>query len=133
MRDPEPGSWLDLRGRRRASAEVESWVVRFDRAFNIFHPGTCGLRTGPNIINLTVQFILNHPSCRDIPRKCVKRLTNGKYWHRQRQLNEELKHGNQNPNPVDNVRTGRNKMLPPKDPKPKMSVKDFKKLTEFSC
>ena len=33
-------------------------MVRFDRAFNIFHPGTCGLRTGPNIINLTVQFIL---------------------------------------------------------------------------
>ena len=25
------------------------------------------------------------------------------------------------------------KKLPPKDPKPKMSVKDFKKLTEFSC
>ena len=56
----------------------------------------------------------------------------GKYWHRQRRLNEELKHGNQNPNPVDRERTGEKK-LPPKDPKPKMSVKDFKKLTEFSC
>ena len=57
MRDPDPGSWLALRGRRRASPKVEGWVLRFDRAFNIFHPGTCGLRTGPNIINLTVQFI----------------------------------------------------------------------------
>ena len=53
MRDPDPGSWFDLRRRRRASAEVESWVVRFDRAFDIFDPGTCDFRTGPNIINLT--------------------------------------------------------------------------------
>ena len=53
MRDPDPGSWFDLRRRRRARAEVESWVVRFDRAFDIFDPGTCDLRTGPNIINLT--------------------------------------------------------------------------------
>ena len=91
MRDPDPGSWLDFRRRRRASAVVESWVVRFDRAFNIFDPGTCDLNTGPNIINLTVQFILNHPSCRDIPRRCVKKLTNRKYWHTKRQLYKELK------------------------------------------
>ena len=76
MRDPDPGSWLDLRRRRRASAEVESWVVMFDRAFNIFDPGTCDLNTGPNIINLTVQFIFSHPSCKDIPWRCVKKLTN---------------------------------------------------------
>ena len=72
MRDPDPGSWLDLRRRRRASAVVESWVVRFDRAY----PGTCDLNTGPNIINLIVQFILSHPSCKDIPWRCVKKLTN---------------------------------------------------------
>ena len=99
MRDPDPGSWLALRGRRRASPEVEGWVVRFDRAFNLFHPGTCGLKTGPNIINLTVEFILKQPSCKDIPRKIVKKLTNGKYWHRLRELNDELKLGVKNPNP----------------------------------
>ena len=131
MRDPEPGSWLDLRGRMRASDEVEGWVVRFDRAFNIFHPGTCGLRTGPNIINLTVQFILSHPSCKDIPKRCVKKLTNGKYWHRLRQLNDEQ--GIKNPNPVDRERAGRDQMLPPEAPKPRKSVRDYKKLAEFSC
>ena len=133
MRDPEPGSWLDLRGRMRASDEVEGWVVRFDRAFNIFHPGTCGLRTGPNIINLTVQFILSHPSCKDIPKRCIKKLTNGKYWHRLRQLNDELKQGIKNPNPVDRERAGRDQMLPPEAPKARKSVRDYKKLAEFSC
>ena len=133
MRDPEPGSWLDLRGRRRASDEVEGWVVRFDRAFNIFHPGTCGLRTGPNIINLTVQFILSHPSCKDIPKRCIRKLTNGKYWHRLRQLNDELKQGIKNPNPVDRERAGREQMLPPEAPKARKSFRDFKKLAEFSC
>ena len=133
MRDPEPGSWLALRGRRRASPEVEEWVVRFDRAFNIFHPGTCGLRTGPNIINLTIEFIRSQPSCKDIPKKFVKKLTNGKYWHRQRQLNDELKHGVKNPNPVDRGSDDKDKMLPPKAPKARKTVRDFKKLSEFTC
>ena len=132
MRDPEPGSWLALRGRRRASPEVEGWVLRFDTVFNIFHPGTCGLRTGPNIINITVKYILDHPSCKDIPKSIVKKLTNAKYWHRQRQLNDELKHGIKNPNPMNRETSGK-VMLPPEAPKARKSVRDFKKLAEFSC
>ena len=133
MRDPDPGSWLALRGMRRASPEVEGWVVRFDRAFNLFHPGTCGLRTGANIINLTVEFIQSQPSCKDISRKIIKKLTNGKYWHRLRELNDELKLGVKNPNPVDRAIAGNDEMLPPKAPKARRTVRDFKKLSEFTC
>ena len=133
MRDPDPGSWLALRGRKRASPKVEGWVVKFDRAFNLFHPGTCGLRTGPNIINLTVEFIQSRPSCKDIPEKIVRKLTNGKYWHRLRELNDELKHGIKDPNPVDRERAGKDKMPPPKAPKARKTVRDFKKLSEFTC
>ena len=74
MRDPDPGSWLALSGRRRASPEVEDWVVRFDRAFNLFHPGTCGLRTGANIINLTVEFIQNQPKLKQLSILSTKKL-----------------------------------------------------------
>ena len=133
MRDPDPGSWLALRGRRRASPKVEGWVLRFDRAFNIFHPGTCGLRTGPNIVNLTVQFIQKRPSCKDIPKSIVQKLTNAKYWHRMRQLNDELKHGVKNPNPVNRDTANKSKMLPPEAPKARKTVRDYKKLAEFSC
>ena len=108
-------------------------MVKFDRAFNLFHPGTCGLRTGPNIINLTVEFIQGQPSCKDIPKKIVTKLTNGKYWHRLRELNDELKHGIKDPNPVDRERAGKDKMPPPKAPKARKTVRDFKKLSEFTC
>ena len=52
---------------------------------------------------------------------------------RQRQLNDDLKQGVKNPNPVDRQAAGKALMKPPEAPKARKSVIDFRKLAEFSC
>ena len=37
------------------------------------------------------------------------------------------------PNPVDRGSNDKDKMLPPKAPKARETVRDFKKLSEFTC
>ena len=101
MREPEDGSWLHLRGQKRAMDDIESFVKILDRTFNKFHRGTCGLKVGENMVNKTVEYISTDPSCIDIPERVRRLFVKCKFFMRIRDLNEELKHGNDDPNPEE--------------------------------
>lgn len=129
MREPEEGSWLHLRGRKRALDNVESFVKRLDRSFNRYHKGTCGLKVGENMVNKTIEFISGDSNCKDIPERVRKLFVKCKFFMRIRDLNEEVKHGNDDPNPEETV------LKKPVNQKKKRNSsfktpRDFKKLGE---
>ncbi len=133
MREPEEGSWLKLRGLMRAMPDIESFVKKIDRSFNRFHEGTCGLKVGTNMVNKTIEFISRDSSCKDIPEKVISLFVKCKFFMRVRDLNEELKHGNHDPNPLE---ISDKKQKETKDAKGKRknssykTPRDFKKLGE---
>lgn len=121
-----------LRGRKRAMADVEEFVERLDRAFNRFHKGTCGLKVGQNMVNKTIEFISSDSKCQDIPERVRSLFVKCKFYMRIRDLNEELKHGNNNPNPQDTavqrITNDNDKKI--RKNKSYKTPRDFKKLGE---
>ena len=114
--------------------DVEGFVERLDRLFNQFHKGTCGLKVGQNMVNKTIEFVSSDSKCKDIPERVRNLFVKCKFYMRIRDLNEELKHGNENPNPED---TAGKKTPNDKDKKTKTmqnksykTPRDFKKLSE---
>ena len=128
MREPEPGSWLHLRGRMRAMDDIETFVQILDRSFNRFHRGTCGLRVGQNMLNKTIEFVNLDSTCNNIPPRVKSLFVKVKFFMRVRDLNEELKHGNADPNPED---TDGRKPRAATDENSKRKNKSFKTPRDF--
>ena len=114
--------------------DIEGFVERLDRAFNRFHKGTCGLKTGQNMVNKTIEFISSDSKCKNIPEKVRNLFVKCKFYMRIRDLNEELKHGNVNPNPEETAgqkTTNDNlKKTKTKNNKSYKTPRDLKKLAE---
>ena len=133
MREPEEGSWLQLRNLKRAMDDIESFVKKLDRSFNRFHEGTCGLKVGKNMVNKTIEFISRDSTCKDILEKVIKLFVKCKFYMRVRDLNEELKHGNNDPNPQEPSEKKQKKTKDDSGTRKNRSYKtprDFKKLGE---
>ena len=97
-RAPEEGSWIWRQSRAgcsvglvRASDEVEEWVRLMNIKFNLLHK-SMALKTGSNMLQRTVNFILRREECQDIPVKVVTLFVKVKFFHRLKCLNNRLKY-----------------------------------------
>ena len=70
---------------------MEEWVRLMDMKFNVLHRRMT-LKTGANMLERTVNFILRRDECRDIPLKVVKLFVKVKFFHRLKCLNNRLKY-----------------------------------------
>ena len=75
----------------RASDELEEWVRLMDIKFNVLHRSMT-LRTGCNMLQRTVKFILRREECKDIPVRIVNLFVKVKFFHRLRCLNNRIKY-----------------------------------------
>ena len=75
----------------RASEELEEWVRLMNIKFNVLHRGMT-LRTGCNMLQRTVKFILRREECKDIPVRIVNLFVKVKFFHRLRCLNNRIKY-----------------------------------------
>ena len=75
----------------RASDEVEEWVRLMNIKFNLLHK-SMALKTGSNMLQRTVNFILRREECQDIPVKVVTLFVKVKFFHRLKCLNNRLKY-----------------------------------------
>ena len=97
-RAPEEGSWIQRQslagcsvGLVRASDELEEWVRLMDTKFNVLHK-SMALKTGSNMLQRTVNFILRREECQNIPVKVVTLFVKVKFFHRLKCLNNRLKY-----------------------------------------
>ena len=75
----------------RATDELEEWVRLMNIKFNVLQRSLT-LRTGCNMLQRTVNFILRREECKDIPVKVVTLFVKVKFFHRLRCLNNRLKY-----------------------------------------
>ena len=75
----------------RASDELEEWVRLMDIKFNLLHK-SMALKTGSNMLQRTVKFILRREECQYIPEKVVTLFVKVKFFHRLKCLNNRLKY-----------------------------------------
>ena len=75
----------------RASDVLEEWVRRMDTKFNVLHK-SMALKTGSNMLQRTVNFILRREECQNIPVKVVTLFVKVKFFHLLKCLNNRLKY-----------------------------------------
>ena len=75
----------------RASDELEEWVRLMNIKFNVLHKSLT-LKTGSNMLQRTINFILRREECKNIP--VVSLFVKVKFFHRLRCLNNRLKYVN---------------------------------------
>ena len=74
----------------RASDELEEWVRLMDTKFNVLLK-SMALKTGSNMLQRTVNFILRREEYQNIPVKVVTLFVKVKFFHRLKCLNNRLK------------------------------------------
>ena len=95
---PEEGSWIWRQSRAgckvglvRASDQVKELVRLMNIKFNVLHRRMT-LRTGSNMLQRTVNFILRREECKNIPLKIVTLFVKVKFFHRLKCMNNRLKY-----------------------------------------
>ena len=85
---------VEIQRQEEASAVASILVetpLKNDTEFNLLHK-SMALKTGSNMLQRTVNFILRREECQDIPVKVVTLFVKVKFFHRLKCLNNRLKY-----------------------------------------